>query len=255
MDSELSPVPGETADEELRRARPGIVFRMHQGLVRSNNEDWCGWAVEQGRATFVVCDGMGGHEHGEHASRAAGREFLAAFQDRRRGLPDVSDLAARLEARLEELKSSFGVEKMGTTLTGLVMRGNGARIYHVGDSRAYLFREGRIIQLTRDHTYVEQLELSEEEAVVHPLKHMINRAVGISGLELDVRRFLLQAGDRLLICSDGFWNAGLLRRDLLGLALSRANSEQLADDLMDQALRRGAPDNLSLLLLERDALA
>jgi serine/threonine protein phosphatase PrpC len=245
--------PG-TEDPDFRQPRAGVTFRLHPGLVRGNNEDWCGWLVRPGLSAFVVCDGMGGHEHGEVASRAAGRLFLETVKAGRQGPPDAADLAASLEALLSDLKAGLEVSRMGSTLTGLVIKGNAARVYHVGDSRAYLLREGRIIQLTRDHTHVAQLELREEEAVIHPLKHLITRAVGIDGLELDQRRFLLQTGDRLLLCSDGLWNAGLLRRDLLATALARTSPEQLADDLMEQALRRGAPDNLSLLVLERDAL-
>lgn len=254
MSDSIPPLDTDPPDEAFRLPRPGVAFRLHQGLVRGNNEDWVGWAFPAGLATFVVCDGMGGHEHGEIASRAAGHEFLAWARSTPRRLPVVETLAASLEARLGELKQQLGVSRMGTTLTGLVVRGNTARVYHVGDSRAYLLRDGRIIQLTRDHTHVEQLELREEEAVIHPLKHLITRAVGLEGLQLDERKFLLQEGDRLLVCSDGLWNAGLLRRDLLSAALARPDSEQLADDLIGQALQRGAPDNLSLLVIDRDAL-
>ena len=241
-------------DSQHRQPCDGITWRLDPGLQRDQNEDWCGWFLDRECSAFVVCEGMGGFEHGELASRAAGREFLASIAEENGAWPDPVRLASRLETCLAALQTSTGTTRVGTTLTGLILHGTSALLLHVGDSRAYLLRDGRIIQLSRDHTVVDELGLPEKEAVSHPHKHMLTRAVGIPGLELDRRRFHLQPGDRLLMCSDGFWNAGILRRDLMGMVLSTAGSDLLADALLAEAHRRDAPDNLSILILDVDGL-
>ncbi len=240
---------------------PGVELRLDRGAVRPRNEDWCAWQIRGGRGAFVVCDGMGGLSHGDRASATAGTLFLRRlFQENEclwpaGGWPDPAAMAAVLEEGLDRLKEELGEARVATTLSGLLVQKRAAMLLHVGDSRAYLLRESRIIQLSRDHTLVSSMQLSEEESLNHPHKHIVTRGIGITvGLELDHRKFRLEDGDRLLLCSDGLWNSGMLRRDILRLALRHRDAADFADALVAEATRLGAPDNLGLLVIDMDRL-
>ena len=209
---------------------------------------------------FVVADGMGGAQAGEVASRLAA-ETLA------RGLPDDGTAEQRLEARVREANSRIhevsqgdrALNGMGTTITAAYLDGDELALAHVGDSRAYLLRDGELSRLTRDHTLVEELvrrgELTEEEAAEHPQRSIITRALGPEpDIDVDLRSHRVQAGDVLLLCSDG----------LTGM-ISEAEIEQILEDadslgdagraLVAAANEAGGRDNITVVLFRVEEVA
>jgi protein phosphatase len=236
---------------------PRWALRTDPGLQRENNEDAARALPERG--LFVVADGMGGHVAGEVASRVASDalvEVVVSAPPPRR----IRDEAARLGEALITANSAvrreaerLELEGMGTTLTALLLRGRTATLAHVGDSRAYLVREGELRQLTRDHTLVAMLvesgALEPEEAVGHPERHVLTRALGTHGtVHPDVSQLRIPRTGRFLLSSDGLHDV-VPEREILELAVG--------DDL-DEAVRRlvdatrsyGAPDNVTVLLVE-----
>jgi protein phosphatase len=207
---------------------------------------------------FVVADGMGGAQAGEVASKMA-------VETLERGLPDGAGPAQdRLAERVEEAnvavydRSQREVELagMGTTLTAAYIDAEEAAIAHVGDSRAYLFRDGELRRLTRDHSLVEEFvregKLTEEEAREHPQKSIITRALGPEPVvQVDRQTLPLRAGDVLLLCSDGL--TGMIGEDDIVDVLERAPSLQVAgDELIDAANEQGGRDNITVVLLRVD---
>ncbi len=209
---------------------------------------------------FVVADGMGGAQAGEVASRLAA-ETLA------RGLPDDGTAEQRLEARVREANSRIhevsqgdrALNGMGTTITAAYLDGDELALAHVGDSRAYLLRDGELTRLTRDHTLVEELvrrgELTEEEAAEHPQRSIITRALGPEpDIDVDLRSHRVQAGDVLLLCSDG----------LTGM-ISEAEIERILEDagslgdagraLVAAANEAGGRDNITVVLFRVEEVA
>jgi protein phosphatase len=231
------------------------------GRRRSGNEDshalWESRGGGPADALVVVCDGMGGSNAGEVASRMTVDAVVRHFE--RSGDDDPGAALVRaVEAANAEVwqhtRSRPDLEGMGTTCTALAVRGDEAVIAHVGDSRAFLVRGGRIRQLTTDHSLVAQLvangQLSPEAARVDPRRNVVTRSVGIApALEVDLARLdgPLRAGDTLLLCSDGLHGQvgeGDLARLAAGESLERA-----ARQLVDLANQRGGPDNITVALL------
>ncbi|MEW6248506.1 MAG: Stp1/IreP family PP2C-type Ser/Thr phosphatase [Nitrospirota bacterium] len=240
------------------------------GLLRSSNQD--AFAILNDRGLWVVADGMGGHPGGDAASRLAveviSQQAAAAFPRRmpkRAGRnPAVAQLKALIEAAnraiLATAEASPNLKGMGTTVVALqISSGLRARatVAHVGDSRAYLWRGSRLLPLTRDHSlvedYVRQGLISPEEARFHPHRHVLSRALGIAEtVEPDVSSFLLRRGDVLLLCTDGLTKmltdeqiAGVLRR-------TGQQPQQICAALVEQALRSGGEDNVTVVAC-RDA--
>jgi serine/threonine-protein phosphatase Stp1 len=226
------------------------VSQSHVGAVRTNNEDsFCDRGAE---GFWAVADGMGGHERGEWASGAIA-ETLA-----RVALPDDFDLACRLvpeaihdaNARIWDEASGRGIQ-MGSTVVALRIGGGRFAVFWVGDSRAYLLREGMLIRLTRDHTQVQELVdrglLSEESAVDHPMSHILARAVGVQAeVEVDVVADEVEPGDLFLLCSDGL--TGQVAEDEIAAILRRNGHDEAVRKLIALTLERGAPDNVTVIL-------
>lgn len=232
-----------------------ILSYSETGLVRRNNED--DYLVLKEQGLLAVADGMGGHLAGEVASRTALNEISQAAA----ALDTVSseDLEAWLLQVLERANRSVyessnahpEMQGMGTTLTALIIRPGEALIGHVGDSRAYLWRQGSLETLTDDHSLVGELlrlgEISEEEAEKHPKRHMLTRAVGAAEeVEVDVHRLETETDDVFLLCTDGFSNmvsVGELTAELM----SGGSWEAHLENLKQLVIERGAPDNFTLL--------
>jgi protein phosphatase len=201
-----------------------------------------------------VADGMGGHRAGEVASATAIETLRAAYLGGRpidRAIEEANSAVFARAAGNAELRG------MGTTLTAIAVDGGTAVLGHVGDSRAYLVRDGAVTQVTDDHSLVEQLvregRLSPEEAQHHPQRAIITRALGVDpAVQVDTYRVDLRPGDRLLICSDGLTN--MLSDGTIGATLRRhADPQQAADTLVDMANQAGGDDNITVVIL--DALA
>ena len=182
------------------------------GLVRNQNED----SFVAGDGLFAVCDGMGGARGGEVASEAACRALLA--------LPAEAVDAERLGDTIAEANTSIfsrslvepGLHGMGTTLTTALAGDESLLIGHVGDSRAYLWRAGRLRQVTQDHSLVGEMvrsgQLTPDQAAIHPYRSVITRALGTeASVQPDIFELPVEAGDRLLLCSDGL--SGMLSLD------------------------------------------
>jgi len=227
--------------------------RTHVGLRRKLNEDALVASAERG--LWAVADGMGGHEAGEVASAMvveALSNFEAAGDARMRAAGAVAALEDA-NTRLQQMARSFVDDKtIGSTVVGLVADGHAYACFWAGDSRAYCARDGAILQLTRDHSLVQELVdagmLSPEEADEHPNANIITRAVGADAhLHIDTVAGDLQSGDVYLLASDGLTR--LVTDDELLTRISGPDLNVTADELIALALERGAPDNVSLILV------
>jgi protein phosphatase len=237
------------------------------GLTRAHNEDY--FEIDPQHRLYVVADGMGGHSHGEVASQIAVntiRDFIAKTADKDTTWPFGMD--ARLERHSNLLKMAVRMAHdhvlraisrdgslygMGTTVVGLLVAGQTAAVAHVGDSRAYRLRAGRLEQLTQDHTWVnEQVVagfLSKEQARSHPLKNVVTRALGgESDVLVDVKEFEVQSGDLFLLCSDGL--TGMLSdSDIRDRLASGRSLHEICRTLITDSNARGGIDNVTVVLL------
>jgi serine/threonine protein phosphatase PrpC len=225
------------------------------GCRRSNNEDYFGYDLAAG--LFVVCDGMGGLEAGEVASSTAVRELLEYFRQ--------SGQNAEFEQRLHDsilhankkvralAQSREGLHGMGTTLVSAYVNSRKLVIGNVGDSRAYLLRGGECVQITHDHSYiaeqVRQGRMSAEEAGSSPLQSLITRAVGTAdGVEPDIFTADLEDGDMLLLTTDGLTRYADCER-IASMMRSTPDLQGACRALIDAALRQGAVDNVTCVLV------
>jgi PPM family protein phosphatase len=228
------------------------AVRSERGLVRSNNED----AAFAGPRLLALADGMGGHAAGEVASSLAIAE-LASLNDREPGedlLPDLSDAIARANASISQHVAEHpGIEGMGTTLTAILFAGDRIGLAHVGDSRAYLLRDGDLSQVTKDETFVQSLidagRLTPEEAWTHPQRSVVLRAM--MGQDLDPSMVVreVRPSDRYLICSDGlsdFVPAETIAETLRDIA----NPQHCVQQLVRLALRADSHDNVTCVVAD-----
>ena len=225
------------------------------GLVRDANED----AVHVDSRLAVVADGMGGHAAGEVASAIAVEVVVEAFHDDEtvEGLTRAVDAAN--QAVLADAKQNPERFGMGTTLiaVGLTLDGDGVvapTLVNVGDSRAYQLRDGALRQLSEDHSVAEEWvrlgRLTPEEAAVHPRRHQLTRVLGADErLEVDVTSLDVQAGDRVLLCSDGLSNE-LSADEIASLASAPIPLEDAVSSLVAAARAHGGHDNISVVLVE-----
>ncbi len=248
-------------------AKLSWALRSEGGDVRPHNEDFAGAfapttpddAWDRG-PLFVVCDGLGGHESGEVASRLA---VEAALESWTAGSPGAPHQALRAAARAANLAVYDAAHEpahrgMATTLVTLTLAGREAIIGHVGDSRAYLVRDGQCQQLTADHSRVGEMLrlglLTPEQASNHPGRSMLTRTVGGEPMvQVDLARHALQTNDTFVLCSDGLWDS-VNRAEISELCDAIGSPSvptvvQVADGLIDLALKRGAPDNVTVCVV------
>ncbi len=224
------------------------------GLVRTNNQD----RAFEGDGLFAVADGMGGHVGGETAAQTAIDAFRATFA----GHPSADGLAdAVRQANLavwEASRAKSELRGMGTTLTALALvtvDGNAdLTVVNVGDSRAYLYQQGELSQLTADHSLVEEMvrsgELTAEEASVHPQRHILTRALGIEpDVEVDVWHVPPHVGDRILLCSDGLINE-LGDGQIAEVLGDHPDPDEAAHALVQEARDAGGNDNITVVLVD-----
>ena len=234
-------------------ARPALACngRSHVGLVRDENEDSFGLATDRG--IVVVADGMGGHDNGRYVADCA----VAALCQ----VTPAATLEATME-RAEEALSQTNDEvwqrsqscrrTMGATLVAAVIDRSRLGIIWAGDSRAYIFRSGLLIPLTRDHSAVQDLldsgRITQCEAARHPMRHVVTRALGVTGaLQLELGVHALGPGDIVLLSTDGLH--GSVDDDEIGRCLDEHGIEAL-DKLIDIALAAGGRDNVTAVLVE-----
>ncbi len=242
------------------------------GMVRGNNQDSVLTLFASGTSAdelpdfglFIVADGMGGHQEGERASAITVRivaryvlhEIYTTLLDQQMNAPDRPSIADVLRAAVQEANESVTeqIPEGGTTVTSTVIIGDLAYIAHVGDSRAYLITDDRIEQITRDHSLVQRLieldQLTPEEAIDHPQKNVLYRAIGQSEtLDVDAITRRLPPRSRLLLCSDGLWN--MVSEDTLQELVARNKDPQEAcNQLVKLANERGGLDNITVTLIQ-----
>ena len=232
------------------RLKYEVQTLSHPGKVRTNNED--ALFANAGTGVFAVADGMGGHERGEWAS-AAIVDGLAAVRG-----GDFDSLLDGVSAAIHGANSviySEAQEKsvsMGSTAVALVLKDDRFAVMWAGDSRAYVLRDGVLHQLSRDHTRVQEMVdrglLTAEEGLHHPMGHVLSRAVGVGKeLELDGIADAPSAGDIFLLCSDGLY--GVVTDDEISSLLAASPIAEAANSLIDLCLARGAPDNVTVVLV------
>ncbi len=229
----------------------------HVGKVRTNNQD-SGYA---GRYLFLVADGMGGHAGGDVASAIAVKRISET--DRLYTSPNDAEFAlhaALLAANslLAETVFEHGeLTGMGTTVSGILRVDNHVAIAHIGDSRIYLFRGTELKQISADHTFVQRLvdsgRITAEEAAVHPRRSVLMRVLGDvdASPEVDTTVLETRPGDRWLICSDGL-SSYVTDEKVASILASVANAEDAANRLVKESLDQGAPDNVTVVLVDID---
>ena len=230
------------------------VSRTHVGLRRKVSED--SLMVRTERGLWAVADGMGGHEAGDVAS--------AKVAEALQSLPIVYSLDELTEAAIAALvgvnrdlinlaRTVDSQRTIGSTVVGLAIAGDEFRCFWAGDSRAYRLRGSRIERLSRDHSLVQDLEdagmLSPEDAEAHPNANVVTRAVGVvEDLKVDTVNGDARPGDQFLLASDGLTR--LVDDDEIAEELSTKHLEDAADTLIEMVLARGAPDNVSMVIIE-----
>jgi PPM family protein phosphatase len=229
------------------------AVRSDVGLLREGNED----SAYAGPHLLAVADGMGGHAAGEVAS-AATITAIAPLDAEHLGADLVNALAgavASANMRLQELIiSDPSIEGMGTTLTALLWSDGHAALCHIGDSRAYLLRNGEFYQITHDHTLVQSLvdegKITEDDVATHPHRSLLLRALdGRTMAEPDLSAHETMAGDRYLLCSDGL--SGVVTEQTLHQTLSSVwDPEKAALQLVELAIRGGGPDNITCIVAD-----
>jgi serine/threonine protein phosphatase PrpC len=227
----------------------------HVGRVRSANQD----SGYSGYQLFFVADGMGGHAGGEFASALSSQRI--AQIDANYATPDDAGAAMLnviLEANqalTETVANHPELSGMGTTFSGMLFVGSQAMLGHIGDSRVYLYRGGNLRQITKDHTFVQRLvdlgRITPEEALVHPRRNVIMRVLGDTNEvpQLDAEVLEVQPGDRWLLCSDGL--CGYVSDEIIERNLGSSESAQeITDVLIGEALEAGAPDNVTIVIVD-----
>jgi serine/threonine protein phosphatase PrpC len=220
------------------------------GRQRRANED----SLLARAPLFVVADGMGGAQAGEVASRIAVESFEPGLPETSHPELELAELARAANARIHELSHSNAEHAgMGTTLTAVYVGEQEVAIAHVGDSRAYCLRDEQLLRLTDDHSLVDELlrqgRLTPEEAVEHPQRSVITRALGPEGkVEVDTRSFQARAGDVYLICSDGLTT--MISEEQIAAALrAHTRLRDAGEVLIAAANQAGGRDNITVLLI------
>ena len=236
-----------------------------KGIVRRENQDSCAYdIIEEGKLAWgVVCDGMGGAKAGDVASKMAVEAFCTQM-DQLGDLEGPPPAEALLRTATEDanrvvyLKAQTDADciGMGTTLVGLILQEATLWVVNVGDSRAYRITKGGIRRITRDHSVVEDLvargDLTPEQARSHPQKNLITRALGPDpAVEADGFPLQWKPGDFLLLCSDGLVNT-VTDQEIMFEILHNGQPEDCLQRLMAISKQRGAPDNVTAVLIEHE---
>jgi serine/threonine protein phosphatase PrpC len=218
------------------------------GLVRANNED----SYLVAPPLFAVADGMGGHRAGEVASAGAVETLATEAAHDTDSL--VAAVLAANKAVYAKAVASPDLAGMGTTITAMLATRRSVQIVHVGDSRAYLLREGRLRRLTQDHTVVDRLaregKIPADEVDRHPQRSVLERALGVGPeIDVDVQLIDVHPGDRLLLCTDGLTSM-LDDEEIREILLAERAPEVTAQRLVDDALQAGGKDNVTALVVD-----
>ena len=223
--------------------------RTHEGRVRDHNED--SYCAKEPQGLWAVADGMGGHEGGEWASaklveKIDAIELPGDFDQARALVAEAITAANRVILREAQKRR----KRMGSTIVALHVQDRRYAVLWVGDSRAYLLRGGEFIQLSRDHSQVQEMVdrgiMRPEDAVGHPTSHILSRAVGATEeVQVDQVTGEVVPGDVFLLCSDGLH--GYVDESDIARLLGRGSPERASEELVELTLRNGAPDNVTVV--------
>jgi protein phosphatase len=225
------------------------IWKTDTGRQRRDNED----NAFVRAPLFVVADGMGGAQAGEVASKLAVEEFHEALPEEGSAEERLIDRIRAANRRIYDLsRTQHEHAGMGTTLTAVYLDDDRLAVAHVGDSRAYIFRDGELTRLTQDHSLVEELvrqgKLTEEQAAEHPQRSIITRALGIEGdVEVDTWSYSMRAGDVVLLCSDGLTSM-IGEEQILRILGGETSLDRAADQLIGAANDAGGRDNITVVL-------
>ncbi len=234
------------------------------GKIRDKNQDAYYISKENELELYIVADGMGGHRCGELASSMALEIIKENFINSGKELDNKDDILRLIKGSIEKANINIYLKSlemkeckgMGTTLTLAYIFKDNILIGHVGDSRAYIIENGNIIQITEDHSYINELlkngSITLEEAKSHPKKNVITRAVGSSStIQIDIIEVKYKIGDILLLCSDGLFN--MLDEEEINEVFNRENEIQMACEILTtMANKKGGLDNITVVAIKFD---
>jgi PPM family protein phosphatase len=223
--------------------------RTHPGRRGGANEDAIGW--DEASSFWFVADGMGGHASGDVASRVVKETLLGEALT----LPLVEAIRKAHETVAATAKTNSAYDNMGSTVVATRIADKQAEIAWVGDSRAYLWRDGVLSALTRDHSYLEVLRvqenLTDEQLRGHPNRNLVTQTLGIGAPQPSVAKLLLRKRDWLILCSDGL-NDELEDKEIAEVLKTHAEPEKATEALIEAALAKGGRDNVSAVVVEYD---
>lgn len=239
-----------------------IAADSHTGLVRDGNEDSFAYYAEPGKKNFVVsvADGIGGHESGDIASALCVRMQIVTWRNQQYGDQArekelrgyLRDAIVKSNEVIHSLNKTYNIQHpMGTTVVSGVFTPDKVLIGHAGDSRCYRTRDGKLEQLTKDHSIVQELVrkkvIKPEQAKNHPFAHIISKSVGPAPvLEPEINVFDRRDGDRYLFCSDGV-NIHVDDKEIEDILIHAPNPEQVVKELLYDSLRGGGEDNITII--------
>ncbi|MBQ9943460.1 MAG: Stp1/IreP family PP2C-type Ser/Thr phosphatase [Clostridia bacterium] len=229
-----------------------VISKTHIGNVRASNQDSV--LNEESSRLYGVADGMGGHNGGDIASQMAVLMLPRILESMMPSEENLHDGFQQVNALIfEEQKKDAVLSGMGTTLTVLWEKENSIVLGHIGDSRAYRMRKGKIEQLSTDHSVVGEMVreglITEEQALQHPYRNVITQAVGTSeSLTPDIKTIEKQKGDKFVLCSDGLYEY-VSKEEMCDL-LMRFSPEDAAEQMIEKALEEGGRDNVTVLIAE-----
>jgi protein phosphatase len=231
--------------------KPSVGVKTDLGRVRDANED--AYLVDE--PIYGIADGMGGHIAGDVASQTAVDTITSRAKEQSPGDADsLAELVKEANAAIwERSQSDPSLHGMGTTCTMVLVGDDHLDIAHVGDSRAYLYRDGELSQITEDHTLVGRMvkegRLEPHEAERHPQRNIITRALGIDrSVEVDTITLTVREGDRILVCSDGLTSM-IEAEEIRDILRSESDPQVVADRLVEAANSAGGEDNITVLIL------
>lgn len=234
-----------------------LGFKTDVGNVRKVNEDHLGF-IEKGKfRLYVIADGMGGHNAGEVASKFAVNEIINRFkqcnlyEDISLRLVEFVKLANEKIYNYGKIKDEYS--GMGTTVTVALVFGNKLSVAHVGDSSCFVIKNNKIIKITKDHSFVQELidigSISEEEAKKHPNRNIITRSLGFfEEIEVDLYTLPMTNINKIILCTDGLTN--YINNDELQEVVLKNDNVQACELLVNIAKMRGGNDNISIIVSE-----
>ena len=243
-----------------------FALKSDIGKLRQLNEDYYGCYFQENNnlSIFVLGDGMGGHNAGEVASKITVESILSSISEfaniknKRITEKIIKELSQEAitkanDSVLNLARHNPDMEGMGTTVVMAILWGNKACIAHVGDSRAYMVSNKEITQLTQDHSYIEELikkgSITREQAQTHPDRNMINRAIGVEEVVVvDTKIVKVEESDAIILCSDGLTNL-INEEEILNIFLKGKSSEDICEELVKEANRRGGHDNITAITI------